>query len=215
MISRLPFGKNALHDIHLRFHAKGIWALLSANSALRINPVSKDLRLPTLKFRDLEIRLAIHRSDTISVVVGCSYAPIAVDCGGIIRLSNALTRVEERLSRLIESCNDTVTRDSNISGNSSRMHLTPEHKDWLVTMWHFGVNSITEYTGDKFSATWEVGQNALIRAYSKDMKEQGRTIRLERQEYPNKSFADAIEEKLRGQSPIVQDGGVKPARDSL
>src|SRR6266487_1900242 len=127
LISRLPFGKNALHDIHLRFHAKGIWALLSANSALRINPVSKDLRLPTLKFRDLEIRLAIHRSDTVTVVVSCSYAPIAVDCGGIIHLSNALTRVEERLSRLIESCNDTVTRDSSISGNSSRMHLIPEH----------------------------------------------------------------------------------------
>ena len=41
LISRLPFGKNALHDIHLRFQAKGIWALLSTNSALRINPVSK------------------------------------------------------------------------------------------------------------------------------------------------------------------------------
>jgi hypothetical protein len=215
LISLLPFGKNALHDIHLRFQVKGIWALLSTNSALRIGPVSKDLRLPTLKFRELEIRLTIHRSDTASVVVGCSYAPIAVDCVGIIRLSNALTRVEERLSRLIESCNDTVTSDSNISGNSSRMHLIPEHKDWLVTMWHFGVDSITEYTGDKFSATWEVGQNALIRAYSKDMKEQGRTIRLERQEYPNKSFADAIEEKLRGRSLIVQDGRVKPSGDSL
>ena len=82
-------------------------------------------------------------------------------------------------------------------------------------MWHFGVDSITEYTGDKFSVTWELGQNALIRAYSKDMKEQDRTIRLERQEYPNKSFGDAIEEKLRGQSLIVQDGGVKPSGDSL
>ena len=215
LISRLPFGNNALHDIHLRFHAKGIWALLSANSALRIHPVSKDLRLPPLGFRDIEIRLAIHKSDTVTVVVSCSYAPIAVDCGGIIRLSNALTRVEERLSRLIESWNDAVTSDSNISGNSSRMHLIPEHSSWIVTMWHFGLDSITEYTGDKFSATWEVGQNALIRAYSKDMKEQGRTIRLERQEYPNKSFADAIEEKLRGQSLIVQDGGVKPSGDSL
>jgi len=215
LIFCLPFGKNALHDIHLRFQVKGIWALLSTNSALRINPVSKDLRLPPLGFRDLEIRLAIHRSDTVSVAVGCSYAPIAVDCGGIIHLSNVLTRVEERLSRLIENCNDTVNRDSNISGISSRMHLIPEHKDWLVTMWHFGVDGITEYTGDKFSATWEVGQNALIRAYSKYMKEQGRAIRLERQEYPNKSFAEAIEEKLRGQSLIVQGGRVKPSGDSL
>ena len=215
LIQRLPFGKNASHDIHLRFQAKGIWAKLTTNSALRINPVSKDLRLPALAFKDLEIRLAIHRSDTVSVVVGCSYAPIAVDCGGIIRLSNALTRVEERLSRLIEKCNDSGLEESRSSSGCSKRLLIPEHKDWLVTMWHFGMDSITEYTGDKFSATWEVGQNALIRAYSKDMKEQGKTIRLERQEYPNKSFADAIEEKLHGQSLIVQDGAVKPAGDSL
>jgi hypothetical protein len=163
---------------------------------------------PPLRFRDLEIRLAIHRSDTVSVVVGCSYAPIAVDCGGIIRLSNALTRVEERLCRLIDSCGSsgnggvTVTKESNISGSSIEQKLlVPEHSSWIVTMWHFGLDSITEYTGDKFSATWEVGLNALIRAYSKDMKEQGRTtIRLERQEYPNKKFADAIEEKLRDES---------------
>lgn len=68
LISRLPFGKNALHDIHLRFEVKGIWTLLSTNSALRIDPVSKDLRLPTLSFKDLDIRLAIHRSDTATVV---------------------------------------------------------------------------------------------------------------------------------------------------
>ena len=27
VISSLPFGKNALHDIHLRFKVKGIWSL--------------------------------------------------------------------------------------------------------------------------------------------------------------------------------------------
>lgn len=116
-------------------------------------------------------------------------------------------RVEERLSRLIEKCADIGLQEGSSAGGCSRTLVIPEHKDWLVTMWHFGVDSITEYTGDKFSATWEVGQNALIRAYSKDMKEQGRTIRFERQEYPNKSFVDAIEEKLQNESSILKNEG--------
>jgi hypothetical protein len=207
LISDLPYGKNALHDIHLRFRVNGIWSLLSTNSVLRIDSVSKDLRLPTLVFKDLEIRLVIHRTDTVSVVVSCSYAPIAIDCNGIIRLSNALTRVEERLCRLIDGCNDngddSVTKAGKASGSSvERKLLVPEHSSWFVTMWHFGRDSITEYTGDKFSQTWEVGQNALIRAYSKDMKERRRKVRLERQEYPNRSFADAVEEKLNNKGPF-------------
>lgn len=205
-IYSLPFGKNALHDIHMRFRVKGIWTLLSTNSAIKINPANKDLRLSTLMFKDLEIRVTVHRSNTVSVIVGCSYAPIAVDTSGIIRLSNVLTRIEERLCRLIDSCSngcnsyDPLTKESNVSGSSFERELAvPEHSSWIVTMWHFGVDSVTEYTGEKFSGTWEIGQNALLRAYSKDMREQGRKIRLERQEYPNKDFADAIEEKFHNQ----------------
>jgi hypothetical protein len=189
IIARLPFG-NTLHDRHLRFKVKGIWTLLSTNSALRIQHFSKDLRLPVLKLKDLAIRVTIHRSDTVSVVVGSSYGPIAMDCGGIIRLSNALTRVEERLSRLAERCSEGM-------GDSITL-IIPEHNSWTVTLWHLGIDSITEYTGEKFCSTWEVGQVALIRAYIKDMKGQGPKIRLERQEYPGKTFADAIAEKLGG-----------------
>jgi hypothetical protein len=43
--------------------------------------------------------------------------------------------------------------------------------------------------------TWEDGQNALFWIYTKDLK--GVTkIRKERQEYPNKRFDEAIDEKL-------------------
>ena len=79
--------------------------------------------------------------------------------------------------------------------NDGRL-LVPDHMGWIVTMWHFGVDGVTEYTGEKFSCTWEVGQNALCRAYTKDFKN-GRThIRLERQECPRRSLSYAIEEKL-------------------
>jgi hypothetical protein len=125
----------------------------------------------------------------VSVVVGCSYAPIATDIGGVNRLSNELTRVEERISHLVDD-NGKVTP----SGYESLP--IPENDGWLATMWHFGADASIEHTGEKFSAACEVGENALIRAYSKLMKDGKTRIRLERQEYPNKSVVDAVTDKL-------------------
>ena len=120
---------------------------------------------------------------------GCSYAPIAADIVGVIRLANTLAIVEERLSNLIHDCSkDGGPEDPSIA--------IPNHKDWIVTMWHFGADSLINYSGEKFFASWQVGQNALITVYSKDMKEGKARIRLERQECPQKSVAEALEEKL-------------------
>jgi hypothetical protein len=190
LIQNMPLGRNALHDIHLRFNVEGIWPALSMT--FRIAPVSKDIRLPVWEIRDLSVKITVHRTDTVSVVVGGSHHPIAVDFNGIIRLSNALTSVEERLSNLIQesSGSSTPTRKQ----DDGRL-VVPDHMGWIATMWHFGVDGLTEYTGEKFSCTWEVGQNALIRAYTKDFRDGKTHIRLERQEYP-RSLAYAIEERL-------------------
>jgi len=72
----------------------------------------------------------------------------------------------------------------------------PIHSDWIVTLWHFGTDSMIRYTGEKFEFTWQVGETVLVRVYTKDLKEKGTRIRLERQEYPNKTFVEAVEEKL-------------------
>ena len=101
LIQNLPLGRNALHDIHLRFNVKDIWPVLS--TTFKIDSVSKDIRLPEWEIRDLSVKTTVHRTDTVSVVVGGSYHPIAVDFNGIIRLSNALTSVGERLSNLIQN----------------------------------------------------------------------------------------------------------------
>ena len=63
-------------------------------------------------------------------------------------------------------------------------------------MWHFGCDSLNEYTGERFESTWEDGENALLCIYTKDLKIEGTKIRNERQEYPNKRFDEAIDEKL-------------------
>ena len=97
-----------------------------------------------------------------------------------------MTSVEERLSNLLQESSPST---------ATGLHV-PDHMGWIATMWHFGVDSVTEYTGERFSCTWEVGQNALCRAYTKDFRNGRIHIRLERQEYPRRSLAYAIEEKL-------------------
>ena len=199
LVEELPLDKNALHDIRLRFEVKGIWNFLSCREGtfqLLINPISKDIRLPMWKIEDLLIRVIVHKTDTVTVIVGCSFNPIAVDIHGIIRLSNVLTRVEERLSRLITGDGRIIQGEARGLCDVGNDLLIPEHNDWIVTMWHFGADASVEYTGEKFSATWNIGENALIRAYSKHLKDGKTRIRLERQEYPGKSLADAIMDKL-------------------
>jgi hypothetical protein len=198
IIENLPLNKKSLHDIHMRFEVPNIHTILLSwldttspqdQRYLQINSVNKGISLPTWNIKDLNIKVTVHRTNTVSVVVGCSYTPIALDICGVIRLSNALTRVEERLSRLVSDYDK-------VSSNEYDSISIPEHSNWNVTLWHFGADASIEYAGKEFSATWEVGENALIRAYSKVMRDDKTRIRLERQEYPNKSLVDAVMDKL-------------------
>jgi hypothetical protein len=188
-IDNLPADKHALHDIRLRFEADNIWTTIATNHPeLKLNNVSKDIALDPIVSHDLSIRAMIHHTDTVSVIVACSLRPVAVDVKGLVRLSNALTRVEERLLRYIECAPPSLSLSSS---------SIPDHDSWTVAMWHFGFDSPNEYAGKEFEVTWEDGENALMRIYTKDLKDgKGIRIRTERQEYPNKRFDVAIEEKL-------------------
>jgi hypothetical protein len=86
LIQDLPIGKNALHDIYLRFNVGGIWSFLSATGSFKINSFNEDISLPPWEIRGLSTNTTVHKSNTVSVVVGGSYRPIAVDFNGIIRL---------------------------------------------------------------------------------------------------------------------------------
>lgn len=59
-----------------------------------------------------------------------------------------------------------------------------------------GTDALVEYAGEKFTFTWEESEHVLTRAYTKTMKDTKTRIRLERQEYPNKSIPEIIREKL-------------------
>src|SRR6516165_6365034 len=88
---------SALHDIRLRVTVHGIWSL-SCIPTLSMNHNSKEILVIKEEFNDLNIRMTVHHSDTISVAIGCPYCP--VDISGVIRLSNALTLIRDRPERL-------------------------------------------------------------------------------------------------------------------
>jgi hypothetical protein len=212
ILKDLPLDKSSVHDIRLRFNSPQIYLItFSAISDKSlgytgiINSRSKDILLPAWKVRDLLIKATIHRTDTVSVMIGCSLNPISFDFKGIIRLTNALSIVEERISRLVEGSrnahgfgviNANVDFDISSSGRRSYHNIIPPFSEWTVTMWHFGADALTEYSGEKFSVTWETAEDVLIRAYSKDLNDNRTRIRLERQEYPKATLADIIEQKL-------------------
>jgi hypothetical protein len=125
VIQNIPFDKSALHDIRLRVTAGGIWRILSRIPTLSMNYNSKDILVIKEEINQLNIMVTVHHSDTISVVVGCSYYPVAVDISGVIRLSNALTLIHDRLQGFTDL-------------------VIPGHMKWIVTMWHFGVDSSIE-----------------------------------------------------------------------
>ena len=189
IIRDLPLGKRSVHDLHLRFASPHIYELISlatSNGTLdydyTMNTRSEDILFRVWEIKGLLIKVCIHRTDTVSVVIGCTLNPITLDTSCIRRLTNVLSIVEDRLSRLVRGSQPSVV-------------IAP-YSDWIVTMWHFGADALIEYSGEKFSTTWETAESVLVRAYSKMMNDHKMRIRLERQVYPKTTLADIIEQRL-------------------
>ena len=109
IIRDLPLDRNSVHDIRLRFSSQGIYAIaslpISKNAQgydYTMNTRSKDILLSTWKINDVLVKATIHRTDTVSVMIGCSLNPISLDINGLIRLTKILSVVEDRLSQLFD-----------------------------------------------------------------------------------------------------------------
>lgn len=219
LIMSLPFDKNSIHDIRLRFKIKGIWSMLynkqqimSYQYELSMNQHNKDIQLPTWKLNNILVRVTIHKTDTFSVIIACSLKPITIDFNGISILTEVLTRTEERISNLVKNIenNHNVKNDNNeifkensiITTVNKCKVIVPHYNTWMVTMWHFGADSMLQCAGEKFSISYKDGKDILLRVYTKQRKRNDTRIRIERQENPRKSIVDAINEKLHKNSII-------------
>lgn len=166
VIQNTPFDTCTLHEIRLRTSVNGIWHLFKNKPSLSINPISKDISvLIDDSNKHLSTRVTVHRTDTISIVIGCSYSPVVVDIPGLNRLSNILTLIEDRFQRMIKDC------------DANSILVIPDHMTWTVTMWHFGADSSILYKGKSFHVSWKVAENAFIALYSKVWKDNKYRIR--------------------------------------
>jgi len=203
-IKNRPFNKQALHNIRLTFEANGIWNIFSKVYSQLIEPNNQEIKLEPLHLSDyIDIGLTIHHTDSVSVAISCSYRPIVADAKGIIQLVEALTRAEVYLANII----DGYYRTNNNNQLLSNVTTIPSCRNWIVKMWHFGVDSIDEYSGKEFHVTFEEGMTDLVRIYTKRIAEGNnpkQKVRIERQEYPNQGAADAFIQKLFPDGHLIE-----------
>lgn len=156
----------SIHDIRLTFECNGLRTILLNMHPDLIKSIdensNKDVILNDITLDDITLKTTVHNTDKISVMVACSENPIPIDLTGIAKLSSALTRVEERLQSIIDTYfKDNIDQSTN---NNVRIEV-PYHMNWIVTMWHFGYDSVG-FTGEQFEITWREGLD-VFRLYSK------------------------------------------------
>ena len=88
----------------------------------------------------------------------------SLDFEGINRLSVALCRIEEKLSQLLIN---------------SKVNL-PHYKDWTITLWHIGKDSLSEYSKEMFHCKWDLAEKIALRIYTKELqKSKKKKVRIE------------------------------------
>ena len=192
-IKNIPLGRRSIHDIRLRFVVKGLWSLLSNSSKFQILYNSKDISITKFERENLNVKVTVHDTDTVSVSIGCTFAPVELDTNGMRRLSNALAITEDRIRREIQK---TITKTKEEQATTASLSI-PYYGSWIITIWHFGRDSEITYSKKEFNIEYRTTEEIIIKIYDKYWKhENKRKIRIEKQEYPNKSFNDAMEEQL-------------------
>jgi hypothetical protein len=85
-----------------------------------MNKYNKDIHFSTWKFNDILIRVTVHKTDTISIIVACTLRPIPIDYDGISKFTEMLTRTEERITNMIKIIQekDDQNNKNNESPNS-------------------------------------------------------------------------------------------------
>jgi len=184
MLKNQMMDKQAIHNIRLSLKVPNIFTYSYATlQYFDQDEVSRDFRLPYWNIDNAQVQVRVHRTDSITVIIGCSLNPIPLDYNGLIRLYKILGIVQGYLEGL--------------TFNHNVVHI-PDFDDWTITMWHFNRDGLKEYTGEKFSITVEKAKHTIERIYTKDFvntaKRPETRIRIETQEYPNKTVKEVKEE---------------------
>jgi hypothetical protein len=175
MLQNQIFDKEAIHNIRLRLEVPNIY--LYSYSTLQWfdqDEINRDFRVAYQNIDNRWLQIRVHKSDTVTVIIGCTLNPIPLDNEGFTSLYKILGTAQGYLQGL--------TFDKNI------VHI-PDCDDWIITMWHFNRDGLKEYTGDKFSITVEGARHTVHTIYSKQFCKKYH-IRDEFQEYPHKTVKE-------------------------
>src|SRR5438093_450427 len=71
---------------------------------------SHGILIPAWNRENTNVKSFIHKTDTVSVILGCSLQPIPLDFDGIIRFFTLLAIVEEKLQSILETSVPVVHR---------------------------------------------------------------------------------------------------------
>ncbi|MBV9178218.1 MAG: hypothetical protein JO297_14400 [Nitrososphaeraceae archaeon] len=88
-----------------------------------------------------------------------------------MQLFEALTRTEVHITTIIDNYCRGNNIQSSLPAPLSNAPTIPSYRNWIVKMWHFGVDSIDEYSGKEFHVTFEEGMTDLVRIYTKRIAE--------------------------------------------
>ena len=196
IIEYIEFGKRSIHDIHLTFIAQGLWDFLTKIEYYknRMDSQNKSIAFGYFDIEKLNVKIRIQKTDTVTVIVSCSSNPIMLDASGVMRLTEVLTRVDERLAAIL---NDFRNKTYNKEYNPSEIKI-PNKDEWKIVLWHLGRDSITQYSGKMFECNWGAAKNLFIRIYSKELKTTGKRIaRMEIQENPDILFKQLVIDFIR------------------
>jgi hypothetical protein len=157
-IMSLPLDHNSIHDIRLKFKANGIWSMLyshynnnnNPNLELSMNKYNKDILFSTWKLNGILIRVTVHKTNTVSIIVACTLRPIPINYDGISKFIEMLTRTEERITNMIKNIERTYNDSLNSENTTTVTINIPHYNTWIVTMWHFGADSRLQCTGENF-----------------------------------------------------------------
>jgi len=175
ILESTTFSERAVHNLHLSFNSIDIYNILLNNPKLKVEFNHKNKGI-TFTYSDIDKFLIIITiyPNTCTIVIGCSENPIPLDFEGIKRLSVALGRVEDRLLQLL--INSPIT--------------LPHYEDWIITLWHMGKDSLSEYSKEMFHCKWDLGEKIALRIYSKELQRGNNKIRIEVQQNPRISIEE-------------------------
>jgi hypothetical protein len=168
------FGERTVHNLHSCFKAMGIYNVIN-NLKLDEQHFQNSKGISFTYFiGQFTIIITLYPNDTCTVVIGCSENPVPLDFEGVSKLSIALCRIEEKISRLL---------------NNSSVNL-PSYTNWTITLWHIGKDSLAEYSKEMFHCKWDLAEKIALRIYSKELQTGKKKVRTEIQQNPGISIEE-------------------------